>query len=192
MHQAALRASSLGMSAALLGVALIAALTMSYTLPLFDAPEAIPVVSVRPVPPPEPPPVHRPRLTPPPMTEAAPTLSEAAPPLEDIALSFPDQIGVGPTLETITRPQWRRRPSDLQRYYPRRALTVGVEGEVMLDCLVRVDGSLICAVASETPAGWGFADAAQRIASAHRMAPATRNGVPVEGRYRMRVPFRVE
>jgi hypothetical protein len=28
-----------------------------------------------------------------------------------------------------------------------------------------------------------------QIARDHRMAPAMRDGVPVEGRYRMRVPF---
>jgi protein TonB len=128
------------------------------------------------------------------VTEEAPRLSDTAPPLDEIALTPPDQAGLGSpaALHTITRPHWRRRPSDLQRYYPRRALSVGVEGDVVLDCLVRVDGALNCAVESEDPTGWGFADAAQRIAAAHRMAPATRGGVPVEGRYRMRVPFRVE
>jgi hypothetical protein len=42
---------------------------------------------------------------------------------------------------------------------------------------------------SETPRGWGFGEAALAIAADHRMAPATRNGAPVEGRYTMRVPF---
>jgi protein TonB len=52
-------------------------------------------------------------------------------------------------------------------------------------------GALDCAVVSETPAGWGFGAAAVAIARDHRMAPATQDGRPVEGRYRMAVPFRL-
>ena len=79
----------------------------------------------------------------------------------------------------------------LQRYYPPRAIERNIEGEVLLDCLVDVAGLLDCRVVSESPNGWGFAAAAQRIARAHRMIPATRDGVAVQGRYAMRVPFQI-
>lgn len=89
----------------------------------------------------------------------------------------------------ITVPHWARRPSNLSSYYPPRALRFERDGLAVLDCIVRASGALDCRVASETPAGWGFGDAALRIAAAHRMIPATRDGTAVEGRYTMRVPF---
>ncbi|HRO04993.1 MAG TPA: TonB family protein, partial [Terricaulis sp.] len=89
----------------------------------------------------------------------------------------------------VTDPRWTRRPRDLSRFYPARARERGVEGEVLLDCAVSAQGALDCAVARETLAGWGFGEAAQRIAAEHRMVPATREGQPVAARYRMRLPF---
>lgn len=84
---------------------------------------------------------------------------------------------------------WVRRPRDLERYYPRRARQLGVEGQVTLDCRVGLNGELTCVVVEETPPNWGFAEAALRIADEHRMIPAMRDGAPVEGRYVMRAPF---
>src|SRR5262249_18799687 len=89
----------------------------------------------------------------------------------------------------ITRPSWARVPRELQRFYPRAAVRQNVEGRAVLDCLVSTAGPLAWAVAAETPAGWGFGAAALEIAAQYRMVPATRDGVPIEGRYRMAVPF---
>lgn len=89
----------------------------------------------------------------------------------------------------ITDPVWLQRPRDTARYYPRAAFVQGVEGRVVLDCLVEVSGRLACAVTSETPPGQGFGEAALAIADAHVMQPATQNGAPVRARYRMIVPF---
>jgi protein TonB len=66
-----------------------------------------------------------------------------------------------------------------------------VTGDVVLDCLVSSAGRLDCDVVSETPSNWGFGEAALAISRDHRMAPATRDGMAVQGRYRMRVPFQV-
>lgn len=90
---------------------------------------------------------------------------------------------------TITDPVWVQRPRNPERFYPRDAFIRGVAGEVVLDCDIDVDGRLACAVVSETPQGLGFGEAALRIAGAHVMRPATRNGAPARGRYRMVVPF---
>jgi protein TonB len=89
----------------------------------------------------------------------------------------------------ITEPVWLQRPRNPERFYPREAFMRGVGGEVVLDCEVDTDGRLACVVASETPSGRGFGEAALRIAGAHVMRPALQDGVAVRGRYRMVVPF---
>jgi periplasmic protein TonB len=91
----------------------------------------------------------------------------------------------------ITNPQWLRRPTSLAAYYPPRAVSREVEGEVLLDCRVLTTGHLSCSILSETPENYGFGQAALRIARDHRMSPAMRDGVAIEGRYRMRVPFQL-
>lgn len=188
----AMRATSLAGSAALLGLAVMAALSVSYTVQRIAerSPPAIESM-IESVPPP-PPELPRTREPPPP-DAAAPPLTDAAPPaIESDAPPIETTMPVAQAPVMIESPRWVERPRDLARYYPRRAIPRGVEGEVMLDCLVSTAGALRCAVASETPANWGFGEAALRIARDHRMVPATRAGEPVEGRYRMRVPFELE
>lgn len=89
----------------------------------------------------------------------------------------------------ITAPVWVQRPRNTARFYPREAFMQGVEGQVVLDCMVEVSGRLECSVTSETPSDKGFGAAALAIAAAHVMQPATQAGVPVPARYRMIVPF---
>lgn len=186
----AARSASLAASAAVLGIAAFAALTFTITLRTPPPPQGGTIItSVEPQPP-----APTPPNSPPPETNLT---------IEDFALLAPP---LGPaiasgafsatpwTLTTsgpviIADPTWVERPRDLARYYPDRARLRGVEGEALLDCRVDVFGALACRVERETPAGWGFGEAALRIAADHRMAPATRDGLPVEGRYRMRVPF---
>jgi protein TonB len=93
---------------------------------------------------------------------------------------------------TITSPEWLRRPRDLARYYPERALRHGIEGRVVLDCGVSTLGALSCLVVSQTPANWGFGEAALRISRDYQMVPARQNGIAVEARYRMVVPFQLQ
>lgn len=189
---ASVRAASIMMSAALLGAALIAAMTMRFTMARLDTPPELGIVEiVRPEPEPPPKVETPPRVIPPPsddpiVIDRTPTL------LETTAEATPTEL---PTIftpappPTVSDPHWTRRPRDLSRYYPVRARNLGMEGQVVLDCLVSTAGALDCAVMQETPAGWGFGEAAQRIAREHRMAPALREGQPVQARYRMRVPF---
>ena len=92
---------------------------------------------------------------------------------------------------TISNPHWLQTPRDLARFYPARAVRREIEGVAQLDCLVTAAGTLRCTVVSETPANWGFGAAALQIAESYRMAPAMRDGVAVEGRYRMHVPFQL-
>lgn len=185
------RAASLGASSLLIGLAVISALTLRYVAPVWRIPEPQVIESVTEPTPAAQPLEPRPRVQPPraPTQASAAVPPIAAPPLE--VSTGPAQISEpfapGPAL--ITNPHWVRRPSDLARYYPRRAATMNVEGMAMLDCVVRTSGALDCAVVSETPEGWGFGAAALRIAGEHRMTPASRDGEPVEARYRMRVPF---
>lgn len=193
---AGMRATSLAASAALLGAAVMVALTFSYELrlPELSFPDG-PIVNVEQEPPPLPParPMRQ-QVVRNPIAEPVDTLDPVDTTTELAELDLtPSPFSTGePAVQTVTSPHWLRRPSDLDAYYPRRALERGVEGDVLLDCRVNTTGFLRCTVVSETPAGQGFSDAALRIAADHQMRPATRDGLPVEGRYRMRVPFRVE
>jgi periplasmic protein TonB len=193
MTQAVARATTLGASAFLMGGAVLLALTMTYTIaPAFDPPTPRPIEMTPELPP----------TTPPPMTPRAQTQPiedlDVTPlsPLTPISTTEAERPYLGPIAATgpveVTRPHWLEQPRNLARYYPPRAIERNIEGDVVLNCLVRVSGLLDCEVVSESPDGWGFSQAARRIAGAYRMAPATRGGVAVEGRYTMRVPFRID
>lgn len=193
-HAATLRATSFAASAGLLSLAAIAALTMTFAIDRTpDLPDPTPVIDILTEPTP-PPPIAAPRTPPPPQAAEDQTITTLDPPpqFEEIS-SEPPNVGptqpVGPAM--ITNPHWLRVPRDLDRYYPRRALQAGVTGNVQLDCLVSATGALTCTVVSETPENWGFGAAAIRISQQHQMVPARRDGVAVEGRYRMRVPFQL-
>ncbi|MGE3249447.1 MAG: energy transducer TonB [Hyphomonadaceae bacterium] len=192
------RALSLSSAALLIGFLAIAAL--GQRLPIIE--------DLTPDPPGAPLTLLDPPAPPPPEERSRPQRSE---PLRDTQVLAPfepppinERMGETPWLlpevrpdlpppaPVITRPDWIERPANLAGYYPRRALELGREGVVELDCLVGLDGRLGCAIASETPAGQGFGAAALRIAQDHRMVPATRDGVAVEARYRMRVPFALD
>lgn len=193
-HTLRMRATSVTASAALMALATLAALSMHYTNTFTPLPPDGPVIASLPETPP---------VTPPPTTSPPPTHIQAIEP----QTPFSDQTALttaiemvndaGPTFfdpgpPMISAPHWLRQPQDLTRYYPQRALVREIEGAADLDCIVRVTGQLACVVTSETPATWGFGEAALAIAAAYRMAPATRDGAPIEGRYRMRVPFRLQ
>lgn len=192
-HTMSVRAASFATSAALLGILVIGAFSVSITLQTSSTvePWSIPVIELPQDPPPTPPVTQR---DPPPQepvledTTLAPVDPPRLPPL-DLSGTPTDLLPprVGPP--EITNPRWIRQPRDLARYYPARALARGETGQVVLNCRVDTGGALHCSVVSETPEGWGFGDAALRIAQDYRMVPATQDGQAVEGRYRMRVPF---
>lgn len=190
-----MRATSVGASAVLLGLAVFAAFSVTISFQTEDGglPFSFPVVTLAPPDPPKP--VERPQAPPPerPVQEEPTDRYVIA-----TAPLTPDDAGLStlrPSPETgpaqITNPRWLRQPRDLESYYPTRALARDIPGQVVLDCMVDVSGGLNCAVVSETPANWGFGQAALRISRDYRMVPAMRDGLAVEGRYRMRVPFEV-
>lgn len=189
------RATSLAVSAALLGAAVIAAMTM--TISLMQDEDALPLGPIVEIqsPPPVPTPPQAAPLRAPQNPLQEPLFETPWTPLDTSTVADAG-FGTAPFVNTepslITDPHWRRRPGDLARYYPNRAAARGVEGEVLLDCLVGTSGRLSCSVLEETPAHWGFGEAALRISRDHEMAPALRDGAPVEGRYRMRVPFEMQ
>ena len=187
------RASSLGVSALLLGGILIAALTTTYQVAMRIGPsDPTPIISTPwTAPPPPKPTVQHPQT---PRPDAVSTVVQAIAastvPLTASANAIAADGDRGPVL--ITRPYWLHVPTNLDRFYPARALERGVQGQAVVDCIVTPTGALSpCALVSETPSGWGFGGAALRIAPEYSMQPATRDGAPAEGRYRMVVPFAI-
>jgi protein TonB len=179
-HAIGLRATSLVASATLLGAAVLAALTMSIVQRVVETQEGAPFVTIIEPPAPKVEPV-RVRPVEPPRSpvegETTAPVDQPPPPMPQFAAEpAPPRFYPAPT---IVNPQWVRQPRDLARYYPERALRREIEGRVVLDCGVSVRGVLNCVVVSETPANWGFGE------------PAMRDGVAVEARHRMVVPFEI-
>jgi protein TonB len=88
-------------------------------------------------------------------------------------------------------PSWINRPhdADLHAHFPLQAQHARVNGRVELSCIIQLDTTLDCTVATEEPTGYGFGDAALRVSETWRINPATRDGVPIEG-VRLNVPLR--
>ncbi len=89
--------------------------------------------------------------------------------------------------------QWARKPSgdDLARYYPSAALRAQISGRVVLSCEITGRGEVTsCSVASESPAGYGFGDAALRLAPKFRMKGDPSEGI-VPGIVRIPINFSV-
>jgi TonB family protein len=99
-----------------------------------------------------------------------------------------------PPPPVITRPDWLRRPSseDMARYYPERAQEREISGRAALACTVTTRGTLSgCNVASESPSGAGFGEAALRLANRFQMKPQTVDGKPVEAQTRFTITFQL-
>ena len=112
-----------------------------------------------------------------------------------VQIGFPLPVAIDPPAappnpSVLTGMNWIARPAaaDYARLYPPRAMDNGVSGRVVLDCLVDGQGALSCAVVSEDPPGYGFGNAALRLAQSFRAAPQTTDGRPTGGG-RVRVPI---
>lgn len=88
-------------------------------------------------------------------------------------------------------PTWLQRP---EPSYPREAIRAGIEqGEVDLRCVARANGQIaFCAIASETPEGYGFGREAVRAAQDARMQPGEAAGEPVDVSVHFSVRFRLQ
>jgi TonB family protein len=194
-HAIGVRATSFVASAFVVGLTMLGALTMTFVQQgagdfISDVFETF----MEPTPPVDPPKIRE--AAPPPTVTNEGEIQVA--PLDENLPLIPTTIaasgggGEGSGPPNIVDPRWVRVPRDLARYYPSRALERGVQGSVTLNCVVSTAGRLDCVVVSETPARWGFGDAALRISEDYQMVPATRDGVVVEGRHRMVIPFRLQ
>lgn len=95
----------------------------------------------------------------------------------------PETTPVDDATPRLTNFVWLQRPTvdDVSRSYPALAMQASRSGLVVLDCRVEAGGLLSCAVASESPEGWGFGAAAYALSRQFRIAPQTRDGVATEG-----------
>jgi len=97
------------------------------------------------------------------------------------------------TSPVLTAPPWigRATAEDYRRHYPLRAMSEGIGGRVMLDCLVEDAGLLDCSVVSEAPADYGFGPAALRVSRYFRVAENTADGRDTKGG-RVRLPIQFQ
>jgi TonB family protein len=94
----------------------------------------------------------------------------------------------------IGKPRWVQLPSaeEVGDAYPDAARKASIwTGRAALACLVQSDGKVACSLDSEAPAGYGFGEAAMRIAPHFRLATWTTEGLPVVGG-KVRIPIRFE
>ena len=99
-------------------------------------------------------------------------------------IATPSPIALGGAM-LITNPIWLAKPSirDREQFYPQRALESAKPGHAVVRCLIALDGALTnCVTTSETPSGWGFGDAALKMAQEFRSAPQSAIGEPTAGR----------
>lgn len=99
---------------------------------------------------------------------------------------------LAPGTEADRDPGWLVKPDGamVARFYPERAQRMEGEGRAALVCTVALDTRLHdCRVQSESPTGYGFGEAALKMADEMRMAPAIRNGVPVKALVRVPLAF---
>jgi len=90
-------------------------------------------------------------------------------------------------------PEWREMPSAevLAQVYPAKAIAENLGGKTVIECKVSIDGDLsLCKVLSETPAGYGFGQAALDAAPSFQMEPAIRDGVRRESTVRIPIVFK--
>lgn len=82
--------------------------------------------------------------------------------------------------------------NSFDRFYPPAAKAAGVNGYVMLNCLVKDDHTLAdCRVVQEMPVGMGFGEASLRASRTITMRITTREGDSIEGAsFRVNIPIR--
>ncbi len=91
--------------------------------------------------------------------------------------------------QMIENPEWLDRPDSRAHEInvPSIAVKRHVNGDVLLDCLVREEGRLACMVAEEESPGWHWGEAALNLGAYYRIAPQI-DGASTFGK-RVRVPI---
>ncbi len=98
----------------------------------------------------------------------------------DAALADPPATNASPPAAAGDRPS-PLQISPLLRFYPDRAMRMGVAGDAKIRCRVTATLTLDqCAVVSETPPDMGFGEAALKMLVLFKMKP-TEDGHPTAG-----------
>ncbi|MDR1654985.1 MAG: energy transducer TonB [Treponema sp.] len=87
----------------------------------------------------------------------------------------------------------REVAATLRNLYPPIALRSGIEGRVILELFVDMNGEVKrIEILQETPKDRGFAEAAMKVFREAKCSPAQANGDPVSVRWRYPVSFRIK
>jgi hypothetical protein len=94
-----------------------------------------------------------------------------------------------------TRSPWSSAPTGgaFMRYYPRDAMARNIDGRAVLYCEILPSRRLACVVGEESPVGYGFGEAAQRIAQDFVLSESAfgRPGYSVGERIRVPISFQI-
>ena len=113
-------------------------------------------------------------------------------PYEGFHITVPFNLGTEEPVDTEATPAyratWKSAPRPRARDFPSKASDAGVSGTASITCTTSPEGiPQGCFIASETPAGYGFGEAALRIVRRARFHPYDQ-GVPSES-FTVTVPF---
>jgi TonB family protein len=89
-----------------------------------------------------------------------------------------------PGQKVVINPDWLRKidPRGIRFVYPENAWNERIGGRAVIRCQVSVDGlAQDCAIVNEAPPGFGFGEAALKLAPAMRFVPKRVDCEPVGG-----------